>query len=102
MGMSRGRLVSAVLTGCLVFAFRSVSLGGSGETVGTPWTGAPGVTETIGEIMARDAIRSSLDGSAVRDVRPVVRADWARAEDPSAPAVPQWPPLGTPSPPLIE
>src|SRR5215472_6157967 len=28
---------------------------GPGETPGVPWTGQPGVTETVGQIMARDA-----------------------------------------------
>jgi hypothetical protein len=62
---------------------------------GRPWTGAPGITETVGDIMERERRAPAVSLGQAReskswefDMRRLVRR-----HDPSAPAVSQWPPL---------
>jgi hypothetical protein len=61
---------------------------------GVPWRGAPGITETVEEIMAREEQRSSAANSAVfvpRPRKPLLKAPPKLEEDASAPEVSQWP-----------
>jgi hypothetical protein len=62
--------------------------------VGTPWTGPVGVTETIEQIMARDAMlppEERAGDQPPRATKPIRDADIAGVDDPSAPAVSRWP-----------
>ena len=60
------------------------------ETVGVPWTGEPGVTETVAEIMEREARAPKIPtlpgetGAPGRRPAPI-------GVNPASPAVPQWP-----------
>ncbi len=64
-----------------------------GETVGTPWTGMKGVTETVDEIMQRDAMLPPDRRSPQRiQVRDAETPDHPKLVNPLAPAVSQWPP----------
>ena len=62
---------------------------------GVPWTGAPGVTQTVGEIMERDRRAPPVTPGQAREPksREFDMKRLARRHDPAAPAVSQWPPL---------
>jgi len=67
---------------------------GPGEVFqGTPWTGAPGITETVAEIMAREARTPLVVAGPPRERRPeqAEGLDRPKAENPDAPAVSRWP-----------
>ena len=71
----------------------------SQESAGSPWTGKPGVTETVDQIMARER-RAPLDRSRGREVSPEVdlrKLLPPRQRVPAA-AVSQWPPLAGAAP----
>jgi uncharacterized repeat protein (TIGR01451 family) len=67
------------------------------ETVGVPWTGPAGVTETVEQIMERErrAPHPPFDLSRVHEARPEVdlRGLLPPRQSVPAPAVSQWPPL---------
>ena len=66
--------------------------GDANETPGVPWTGNPGITETVAEIMAREArTQTNLQGSHER--KRFLRRPILPKDNPSAPAVSQWPPF---------
>ncbi|HEY3306715.1 MAG TPA: Ig domain-containing protein [Candidatus Binatia bacterium] len=61
---------------------------------GVPWRGAPGITETVEEIMAREAQRRSAADSAVfapRPRKPLLKGLPKTEGDSPAPEVSQWP-----------
>jgi hypothetical protein len=70
------------------------------ETAGTPWTGAPGITETVEQIMARQAQtpERSVQSSPVRPRTRLLR-DRPPQADPLALEVSQWP---APPAPVVE
>lgn len=70
----------------------------SGEIVGIPWTGEPGVTETVAEIMAREARAAPGRRPGAGPRRPLGRMGAPRHRNPSSPAVSQWPLPADPSP----
>jgi hypothetical protein len=65
--------------------------GEGGETVGVPWTGAPGISETVAEIMAREAEAARGPQRAPRPARPPHRRLAPLRTHPSSPAVSSWP-----------
>src|SRR5947208_1279516 len=62
-----------------------------GETVGVPWTGGPGVRETVRDIMEREARAPKIRAFPRLREEPRGRPGPIR-ENPDAPAVSQWPP----------
>jgi len=77
-----------------------------GDAAGTPWTGNPGVTETVQHIMDREAkMAKSAPAAQVKQTHPRFSAMRPRHNNPSAPAVSQWPPSastgGAPGQPLV-
>ena len=65
--------------------------GADGETLGVPWTGAPGISETVAEIMAREAEAARAPRPAPREARPPYRRVAPVQNHPSSPAVSRWP-----------
>ncbi len=70
-----------------------VACNSDGPTVGTPWVGEPGVTETVQQILDRD--------EASPPAKPIKAEFYNKARrgfpsDPNAPAVANWPPSDTP------
>src|SRR5438105_14912311 len=66
------------------------------EIRGVPWTGNPGVTETVDQIMAREAKTVQTPaGLARKQTHGRLLNRFPRAEDPFAPRVSQWPPPDT-------
>jgi hypothetical protein len=61
------------------------------ERMGVPWTGGPGVTETVAEIMEREA-RTPAVPSLPHETKPFFGRPVLPMENPSAAAVSQWPP----------
>ncbi len=59
-------------------------------TVGVPWTGEPGITETVSDIMERERWAPATTAGA-RETKPRHVLTGPRRQNPSAPAVPQWP-----------
>ncbi len=62
--------------------------------VGTPWTGSPGVRETVADLMARDArLQSLLVPTSPRERRPEQgeRERPPKGQNPAAPGVSRWP-----------
>ena len=63
------------------------------ETMGTPWYGDLGVTETVDEIMARARIDDAFIGPKLRvQIEPQEVDREHLPQNPDAPAVSQWPP----------
>lgn len=61
-----------------------------GDTTGTPWTGAPGITQTVAEIMAREKSAAVSGVRTPHPMKPLGRADRrGLVQNPSAPAAPQ-------------
>src|SRR5213594_2564539 len=65
--------------------------GEPGETVGVPWTGGPGVRETVAEIMEREARAPKIRAFPRLREEPAGRPGPIR-ENPAARPVSQWPP----------
>ena len=65
------------------------------QPAGVPWTGAPGITEMVGDIMERERRAPAVRSGPVRETKPweFEMRRLARRQDPSAPAVSQWPPI---------
>ena len=62
-------------------------------SVGIPWTGAPGITETVAQIMERDKRTPSVPVDEETEQEPNHTIRGVKLEqNPLAPAVPQWPP----------
>ncbi|HSS44958.1 MAG TPA: hypothetical protein VLO07_06415, partial [Thermoanaerobaculia bacterium] len=65
----------------------------AGETIGVPWSGERGITETVAQIMERERHAPAIPVGPAREIKP--RFDLKRLprkQNPSAPAVSQWPP----------
>ncbi len=62
-----------------------------GETAGVPWTGGPGVRETVAEIMEREARAPKIRAFPRLREEPIGRPGPIR-ENPDAPPLSQWPP----------
>src|ERR1043166_6653153 len=64
--------------------------------VGTPWTGARGITESIAQIMAPDA---ATNNNHDESPRPTKKLFYPPCDDcfnnPNSPAVSQWPPIAS-------
>jgi hypothetical protein len=59
---------------------------------GVPWTGAPGITETVAEIMRREALAPRVDTSVPQERRPEqAEGHGPKSDNASAPAVASWP-----------
>ena len=99
-GASRGALLRAFLVASLAFGsslaqnsrLTPTQPGDAGETLGVPWTGDRGITETVAEIMGREA-RAPKMPVLPYERKPFLRRLTPPRENPSAPAVSQWPPL---------
>src|SRR5262245_34638954 len=72
----------------------------SGDMVGVPWTGNPGVQETTAQIMTREASHSTRKDLQVRPARPrLVRNAENLPQNPDAPLTSSWPSSGGTAPP---
>jgi uncharacterized repeat protein (TIGR01451 family) len=92
--LSKGR-VRFVLPTCLAaLSTLLAARARAQETVGVPWTGPEGVTETVDQIMERQR-RAPVDRSRVREASPEMdlRKLLPPRQSVPAPAVSQWPPL---------
>jgi len=59
---------------------------------GVPWTGAPGITETVAEIMRREALAARVDTSVPQERRPEqAEGHGPKSDNASASAVASWP-----------
>ncbi|MBX3389847.1 MAG: hypothetical protein KF691_10385 [Phycisphaeraceae bacterium] len=92
-GIRAGAMILAVMAGALqaqVALAQPVQTGQPlGETVGVPWVGERGITESVQEIVARD----SLIPGFVREVKPFFFDHHSNfmMQDPASAAVPKWP-----------
>jgi hypothetical protein len=66
--------------------------GDPAETKGIPWKGEPGITETVAEIMDREARTVPPGPRAIRETREAPPRDPTYLQNPPAPAISQWPP----------
>jgi hypothetical protein len=62
------------------------------ETKGILWKGGPGITESVAEIMDRDARTALLGPRPIREAREASPRDPISLLNPPAPALSQWPP----------
>jgi hypothetical protein len=62
----------------------------NGSIVGVLWTGEPGITETVTQIMEREKNAAPIDTFKPRS-RPFLQANLPKSQNPNAPAVSQWP-----------
>lgn len=69
-----------------------VDLGPEQFFAGVPWTGEPGITETVGEIMARQNVTVASSSDERRIENPLHVRSHPKQDNPDAPAVAQWPP----------
>jgi len=69
---------------------------GAQETVGVPWTGEPGITETVAEIMARERLAPKVAAGRPRATKNEIdlRKLLPPRRAPGGMAVPRWPMLG--------
>ncbi len=65
-----------------------------GDTAGTPWVGAPGIVETVDQIMARES-RKLHDERESPNTHRHLPTEPTVQDNPLAPSVPQWPLPGT-------
>ncbi len=93
------RALVMVLGSCGVASEAAPSIGAAkdraGEIVGAPWVGSMGVTETVAQIMAREAALSPAEREEAE--RPVIRARYinpAPQDDPGGLVSATWPPRG--------
>ena len=74
----------------------------SGDTVGTPWTGNPGVHETTAQIMAREQALASQRTGPIHEIKPVksrhVHIGNNLPQNPDSPATSSWPSSGGTAP----
>ena len=80
-----------VMLGALLLAM-SLTVGGQREIHGATWTGAPGITETVHQIMLREAQATPDRSTTLRETHKEIEADLERRLNPLAPRVSQWPP----------
>ncbi len=64
--------------------------GNPDQMLGVPWTGGPGITETVAEIMAREA-RTQTNLNVSHERKPFLRRPTRPKDNPDAPAVSHWP-----------
>jgi hypothetical protein len=64
-----------------------------GGVVGMPWNGARGITETVGDIAAREKAQPVLKAQGLRPRKEEFELPEKTQDNPLAPAVSQWPPL---------
>ena len=70
-----------------------VGLNRPGAMIGEPWIGAPGITESVAQIMDRERRAPPIPAGEARQAEPPLNLKGLpREQDPSAPAVSQWPP----------
>jgi uncharacterized repeat protein (TIGR01451 family) len=81
-----------------LFLFPTSALAADETTVGVPWTGPPGVTETVSDIMERERVapQGPFAASQVRETHRKLdpRKTLPPRRTRPAPAVSQWPPAG--------
>ena len=70
------------------------------ETVGTPWTGEPGIKETVREIMSRQRIEDAFIGPPPphAQIEPGSLDPESLLPNPDAPAISAWPPRAQDTP----
>jgi len=65
-----------------------------GYTQGIPWTGAPGITETVAEIMERERLAPKVARGLIQVAKPE-SSEWRKRQrlgkNPAAPATSRWP-----------
>jgi hypothetical protein len=87
--------MALVISGLVIHAQELTPASG---TVGTPWTGAPGVRETTAQIMAREARSGTQGQRGVRPVKPrYVRDASNLPQNPDSPLTSHWPLTGATS-----
>ena len=86
-------LAVGVLSSCVLVTAPGRTWGQ--ETDGVPWTGEPGITETVAEIMEREQRAPKVAAFPPRETKPEVefRKLLPPRLRPGAPAVPRWPML---------
>lgn len=62
-----------------------------GAIRGIPWSGAPGITESVAAILARQEVRNRLVGPPLILEKPELGLPEKAAVDPDSPAVSRWP-----------
>jgi hypothetical protein len=73
-----------------VFFLAGLAFAAIADTVGIPWTGAPGVTETVDEIMAREKRMGPTEHAQPRQLKKrALRNFSARSQSPFSPLLPQ-------------
>jgi IPT/TIG domain-containing protein len=85
----------------LLFLCAALSLSSSAllaqapQSHGVRWSGPPGITETVGDIMEREKRAPAVHPGPPRETKTweFDMTKLARRHDPSAPAVSQWPPV---------
>jgi len=81
--------VVAIITVATPFTARAQDMGPF-----TPWTGEPGITETVAEIMAREAlVKAWQPEDGLRMVHEFFMERSGLPQDPDSPAVAFWPPM---------
>ena len=79
------RTATALWLACALAVF-GMSLHALADTVGVPWTGAPGITETVADIMARDWAMA-IQGTGQMHTKPMFRANRSGLpQNPDSPA----------------
>ena len=79
------RTATALWLACALAVF-GMSLHVLADTVGVPWTGAPGITETVADIMARDWAMA-IQGTGQVHTKPMFRANRSGLpQNPDSPA----------------
>jgi len=84
--------VGALLVARALLLASPPAFGAESEVAGIPWTGAPGITETVDQIMAREALVPRVPRTGLRDVRPEREPEQEKQADPLAPEISRWPP----------
>lgn len=70
----------------------AVHPGDPAETKGIPWKGEPGITETVADIMDREARTVPKGPRPLRETREAPPRDPTFLQNPPAPDISQWPP----------
>lgn len=80
-----------ILTWLSSFAYAQTNNPGD-EIIGIPWSGKPGITESIQQIMTRQGNHIAIPVSKVRETHPLlINPNHSKKDNPGAPAVSQWP-----------
>jgi hypothetical protein len=92
--------ISLAVIALLLSVSLAAAQSAAGDTVGVPWTGKPGVQETVAQILGRDAGQSTRKDLQTRPARPrLVRNAENLPQNPDSPLTSSWPSSGGTAPP---